>query len=1683
MPSKVLSFAKRVATSRTSWWILLSAWMVWELQALEMGLPGCSALGCPPRWKQDDTKSGLDGLYLFGNHTLGTKVWDNCCYDTCEQETRASHCDNVRAVLGVLHAMQLRAEWLLKSTVLCSLAVAPGFGRWAASGITWLWSYDFWCLGRLFTPTGAWLMVVGTPLAVLFTAGLVVRLALFLVRACCCALACKWRKRRAEKERCRQLGAEKVRHLANLERIFTSFAAAHQAVLAPLSPYLSGSFVALKEPDKSGIVAMPRDPFRITWRGDTPVRKPVSGVTLLEEANLLLANARRESLTVAVRQLDLNALRCIAMDVTAEEAALVYQATLLLGQDGIEFCVLAAALHKALLYTGDVDKWRTKLMGMEGTEAPRADQVVAARLELLRRLDVNARKQQLDPATLEGGNVHMWAKAAAQKLRRTKGGAKRRAIVGGVVRMLDEDYKRALQSLMCRGYEDLRRMRLAMDRMDEVIMNAYMQDAGMVTEGRTQEMFYEQVRAVMGYDDDTLAGMNMRQVRGFLRGAERRLVNMGEAPVGRFGAVLGPAGARVMERLTAPTVLHHLDSWADDELDADEQADFEDYENICPMPRCREGGAAGPGGPAALTEEQQRVAMLISAADSAFCGQAPVGMPLRHSVIDRPRPFNVGEVVDLMVENKERTLQFLKEAAPYSTAKGKAAEGPQLPKAPKRRAVKVKEGPIPGKTTLMPAAVYTEIGGVGAQGYAYRENDALVLVVQRHHQLGEMGDHLKPKQQLLVHCYWRPEPVLLEVHTLRYYVEDDDRLGIVVKGVAPNDPSYAAAFKEVAPRVVCSAGVQAGDPITLIYYDVGKKKFLVSVGSLKKVGATTVHYDAVTAAGFCRAPVYTASGLLAGHLFTEQGLNGGHVELAAYTIMQKPQAAPTKPLIAHKQGHLMKLPYTVGKRHADARLVKLPREEYTTTDVDLMSVRHSYVYGAGGPDDLMLEVHKFADTANCVVDLVTFHSAWATVVEQELDTARPFVNPGAEGWKQLVTFLAEESPDKSAGQTGRGGKGTHLEALKDLGGEAGLEGGIAILAARMHALFNYLTEGDPDLLTKEVELALFNLRVWRVQPKKDRYKLKKVQNGFRSIQAPSMEMKLMWLALMRESDISWNALDGYAVGEDMAGPVRAEVLKDYARATKVISTDMTGYDRRIPQQMLQAFFNRYVRRMCHGVPPAILDVLYTATVESHLAMPDGTVYLKLQGNPSGFPNTLRLNSVILRVAELCVAHEATKLTMKQLCQARRVEICGDDSRVWLLDDIAAASVDPAVLNTWNSMFSWEVKVEGYNTRVSTDTDLTAWLEAAPPLVSRNLVVDHRGVVWNAMHDPNRTLSKLWCASPQDEHYVERLEGTLVALQHWVVWHAMGYAYVPSLDVVYRHNKELYEKAQNHCFSLMGGYVEDVVIRGGVLSSGAIKQKRVLQGGRIGHDAPTDGRLRAGSLVDGHHDKPQHIYRDTSTFEELWMYSLSMDDPWWENWGDPDWEERLKRATLNVEHGFKASDVPWVPEHYVFLTPEQDYAAGQGREVWLLDVLFVLWKGPQHFVGHPQCRAQAVQVLLCMEFLGLCNPTVWREAGWKMTVEQFRGWYNDVAARPIEAWYCPVGRATPHDDCSTNFCIYQYQWLEAIFWVAQRRATGELRLQGVYPYQLPEPATFLEYKRPGDPGRRPYRLLLTELTPE
>jgi len=254
--------------------------------------------------------------------------------------------------------------------------------------------------------------------------------------------------------------------------------------------------------------------------------------------------------------------------------------------------------------------------------------------------------------------------------------------------------------------------------------------------------------------------------------------------------------------------------------------------------------------------------------------------------------------------------------------------------------------------------------------------------------------------------------------------------------------------------------------------------------------------------------------------------------------------------------------------------------------------------------------------------------------------------------------------------------------------------------------------------------------------------------------------------------------DEYEPGDNVAEAVVGKELSRLLSSAVVDATDVTGWDRGVPEVLLRLFFRAYMPLVLPDVPEHVWVYFWDECVNTKMALPCGSLVEKDHGMPSGWPNTIRANSVINRILSYVLtmmrAEELhLELDLEELDDNVYAKFCGDDSKriigpgwEWVCDDgfyAVAARAFP----------KWVIKREGTAYRRDF-VRYEDYLVACPPYVSRKYV-PMDGLIWRAPFDLVRTMAQ-WLHQPHDET-VElreaRRQGTEVSLMHVLNWHRRG----------------------------------------------------------------------------------------------------------------------------------------------------------------------------------------------------------------------------------------------------------------------------------------------------------------------
>jgi hypothetical protein len=244
-------------------------------------------------------------------------------------------------------------------------------------------------------------------------------------------------------------------------------------------------------------------------------------------------------------------------------------------------------------------------------------------------------------------------------------------------------------------------------------------------------------------------------------------------------------------------------------------------------------------------------------------------------------------------------------------------------------------------------------------------------------------------------------------------------------------------------------------------------------------------------------------------------------------------------------------------------------------------------------------------------------------------------------------------------------------------------------------------------------------------------------------------------------------------------PIRPVLMETMQKAYGATATDLVGWDRRLPAELMEMYFMEYCRSMCVGIPPNLLRYFAIATIYSKLVMPNGRVYEKSRGNPSGFPMTIRLNCVTHKACNLLAQVKAVQEVMPNLTfrQAHlfvtkhvRSFYSGDDGINFAYTKAGMELLQGALVQ-WGKM-PWDVTLEGEH--VYQKGPLGKDYENTPSFVSRQ-PCQLGGVWFHGYAKPLKGVSKLFYnpRDDTDESFCERLDGIEDALAHRIIEQALG----------------------------------------------------------------------------------------------------------------------------------------------------------------------------------------------------------------------------------------------------------------------------------------------------------------------
>jgi len=354
----------------------------------------------------------------------------------------------------------------------------------------------------------------------------------------------------------------------------------------------------------------------------------------------------------------------------------------------------------------------------------------------------------------------------------------------------------------------------------------------------------------------------------------------------------------------------------------------------------------------------------------------------------------------------------------------------------------------------------------------------------------------------------------------------------------------------------------------------------------------------------------------------------------------------------------------------------------------------------------------------------------------------------------------------SAGFGCPGNQGDYVRKL----GDGDLSLGFLHLAKEVMVLMGLVEAGK---VTEKVK--------WKVFGKEDKYPWKKLEReppDTRSIQSPTIYFKCLHLAYYAESDDAWTThCPEYAVGVNMDRPVPISMARKIKKTKTSDGTDAKGWDRYTPADFMEMYFQEYLPCVAIGVPKNVRDFFAENTIRSVLVLADGAIVEKDHGIPSGYPNTLRINSVINRVVTYCAEcmfaeKQDIELDLKDVDFECVHLFCGDDMIRFMSDKYSYLTSDAYYAFLKDLFPKWEFKLEG---RAEHNGSFEEYLEASPPFISRKFVMQD-GVLWMPHHNIMRVMTVMLYHHPDDKDPLvaaSRRDGVCDALLHSLAWKHRG----------------------------------------------------------------------------------------------------------------------------------------------------------------------------------------------------------------------------------------------------------------------------------------------------------------------
>lgn len=713
----------------------------------------------------------------------------------------------------------------------------------------------------------------------------------------------------------------------------------------------------------------------------------------------------------------------------------------------------------------------------------------------------------------------------------------------------------------------------------------------------------------------------------------------------------------------------------------------------------------------------------------------------------------------------------------------------------------VKESVMPGSRFLETKGTDVSINlGVGDERHGYLQaelpSNRVWIITHRHGYSGDKEMDAAPVvgAKIVVTCRagWNQEVEIGQICT-----EDvnPDRLMILPKWTMPPPP----------PKTRFGVA-NVGDVVYMNTYRKrkdGVREWHMAIGKICGVYDRVVAYDLTTEPGSCRAAVYNARGeIVAAHKwgsveYTCGRYNGGDIETYREIPAVKKMVGYTDQGGGNMQGH---------KKYEDC-LARWPKR------TELMKAHHlrgalprgyatGYVFAKPSTEMVKREVQAFLEPIKVCLNQWQLQVAMKYTCFMDRDASAKFpVRPMQDAVDEIAGKGLAAGPSRW--------DGTHKQYCTEAG--YGFKGvvdpdeaftlGKQYIAEQLQELVTAIELGH--VLDDTQMVMSMRCGQWSALGKRDKYKFKKVQQG-RSVQAPTFEFKAVWRAYFKEAGEAWIRQGvHYRAGDDYGRPVPRSLALLYSSALGCAAFDMTGWDRKFPRILLDWFFREYIPSFtCGSAGMKLLDWMHAITTYGELVFTDGDSVIKERGNPSGFPDTLWMNSVSLMVVYNYAIAERIKLIeeiedpawlayrLAVVCQSDLfVEICGDDSRVWAMTPLGMQILDIAgqckLFLEAMSGWPWEVKVEGvadWSAKEPSPGNFHERAHEAPPFISRGLIVVD-DLLWSPLLHVTRALTRLlsYEEGRTQELEDELLEGATATLAHWWVWNHDRKVHVPEGD--------------------------------------------------------------------------------------------------------------------------------------------------------------------------------------------------------------------------------------------------------------------------------------------------------------